>query len=118
MLTRQDFSNSEIMSISGHKSVQSLTIYQKTAPKQKLEMGNILFQSVTKPEDEITRPSKSNDNKMQQLTAPSPLKALPAPTSMEIVVAQKENTFKETIPFDNYFDNEDSVTDMDLLSAL
>ena len=56
VLTRQEFSSSEIMSVSGHKSVQSLSIYQKTAAKQKLEMGNVLFQSVTKPEDQITRP--------------------------------------------------------------
>ena len=40
VLTRQDFMNSEIMSVTGHKSVQSLSIYQKTASKQKLEIGN------------------------------------------------------------------------------
>ena len=48
ILTRQQFSNSEIMSVTGHKSVQSLTVYQHTEKKQKMEMGNVLFQSVTR----------------------------------------------------------------------
>ena len=50
VLTRMKFNDAQIMAVSGHKSVQSLSIYQKTARKEKLEMGNVLFQSVTKPE--------------------------------------------------------------------
>ena len=47
MLTRMQFSPSEIMSVSGHKSVQSLATYQKTRDKQKIEMSEGLFQSMT-----------------------------------------------------------------------
>ena len=56
VLTRLNYSNSQIMSVRGHTVVQSLAIYQKTAQKEKLEMGNMLYQSVTKREDEIIRP--------------------------------------------------------------
>ena len=68
VLNRCNFSASEIMSVSGHKSVQSLAIYQKTQHKQKVQMGNALFQSMTKPEDQIN---------IQQLPAPPKMPALP-----------------------------------------
>ena len=53
VLTRLDFTPSEIMSVSGHKSVQSLSNYQRTQPKQKLTMGKALYQSMTRKEEEI-----------------------------------------------------------------
>ena len=53
MLTRMQFSPSEIMSVSGHKSIQPLAIYQKTKDKQKLEMSDGLFQAMTRKEDDI-----------------------------------------------------------------
>ena len=37
-LTRNNFSNKQIMAISGHKSIESLAIYQKVNTKEKLEM--------------------------------------------------------------------------------
>ena len=52
-LTWQQLSKSEIMSVTGHKSVQSLEVYQCTEKKQKMEMGNVLFQSFTRKEDDI-----------------------------------------------------------------
>ena len=60
VLTRQQFSNSEIMSVTRHKSVQSLTVYQHTEKKQKLDMGNVLFQSVTRKEEDIVRPANKD----------------------------------------------------------
>ena len=45
------------MSVTGHKSVQSLEVYQCTEKKQKMEMGNVLFQSFTRKEDDIAWPS-------------------------------------------------------------
>ena len=53
VLTRCNFSYSEIMAVSGHKSVQSLAIYQKTKENEKIKMGKALFQSMTRSEDEI-----------------------------------------------------------------
>ena len=121
VLTRMNYTNSQIMSISGHKSIQSLAIYQKTAPKEKLEMGNILFQSVTKPEDEIMRPVLPQLQNIQQLKAlppvPTECAAVPLPiedatTTME----NKENT-TEIVPYEPNF-NDDQVSDVDLLSAI
>ena len=51
MLTRMQFSASEIMSISGHKSVQSLANYQKTRDTQKIQMADGLYQSMTRKEN-------------------------------------------------------------------
>ena len=48
------------MSVTGHKSVQSLTVYQHTEKKQKLDMGNVLFQSVTRKEEDIVRPANKD----------------------------------------------------------
>ena len=58
VLTRMNFSYSEIMSITGHKSVQSLTRYQKTQDKQKINLGNVMHQSLTRNEDEIIVPGR------------------------------------------------------------
>ena len=48
ILTRLNFSSSEIMSVTGHKSVQSLARYQKTQDKTKINMGNVMHQSMTR----------------------------------------------------------------------
>ena len=53
VLTRSNFTASEIMSITGHKGVQSLTRYQETNDKQKINMGNVMHQFMTREEDNI-----------------------------------------------------------------
>ena len=61
------------MSVSGHKSVQSLAIYQKTKEKEKIKMGKALFQSMTRNEDKID----INKN-IKEIQAPRPVRlALP-----------------------------------------
>ena len=60
VLTRCEFSSSEIMSVSGHKSVQSLAIYQKTKHSQKVEMGKALFHSMKEPEEDVIARKKKN----------------------------------------------------------
>ena len=55
ILTRMRFSASEIMSVSGHKSVQSLAIYQKTDDKKKREMGDVLAQAMSTNDENIQR---------------------------------------------------------------
>ena len=47
VLTRQNFTASEIMSITGHKSVQSLTHYQRTQDLQQITMRNVMHQALT-----------------------------------------------------------------------
>ena len=41
------------MAITGHKSIQTLAIYQKIQCKQKVAMGKVLLQSVMRKEDDI-----------------------------------------------------------------
>ena len=55
ILTRMQFSASEIMSVTGHKSVQSLAIYQKTDTKRKEEMGDVLGQAMQNCDENIRR---------------------------------------------------------------
>ena len=42
ILAREGFSYKQIMSVTGHKSVQSLAIYHKVGGSEKLMMGNTL----------------------------------------------------------------------------
>ena len=69
ILMRMKFSSSEIMSVTGHKSVQSLAIYQKTLDKTKKEMGNIIGQAMGARDDDLQR----------QVQGPPPVLSLPAP---------------------------------------
>ena len=110
VLNRCNFSASEIISVSSHKSVQSLAIYQKTQYKQKVNMGNALFQLMAKPQEEI------------QLEGPPAKRALPGPEMLvqsekALVPVVKDNIQGQILPFEPNFDDND-VSDMDLLSAL
>ena len=111
------------MSVSGHKSMQSLAIYQKTKDKKKIQMGKALFQSMTRNEDEIdVTPNK------KELPAPCKNQAImPAPqkkqTTTETAIApytplqNKENVTAEMVLFEPNF-GEDDLSDMDILSAI
>lgn len=50
ILFRCNFSNKEIMAITGHKSVNSLAIYQKVSFEQKIRMGQTFNYALTEPE--------------------------------------------------------------------
>ena len=141
VLTQQNFTNSEIMSVSGHKLVQSLTNYQKTRDLQKLEMGDVLFQSMTKQEENIKRKNVIELPSPQQnfaLPAPSPATSpsnvfpnilalppvpyqnspVPANANPKILQPQQEDKVHDAVV--PYFPNfeEDTVSDVDLISAL
>ena len=47
IFTDVNFSNADIMSVSGYKSVQSLAVYQKTSESKKIEMGKVITGSLT-----------------------------------------------------------------------
>ena len=122
VLTRQNFSASEIISITGHKSVQSLTRYQKTQAKQKITMGNVMHQSMTREEDLIVVPGRKKLENVRQAPALQyeiPQKSattaiVPFKTNME---EQKENVNDVVVPFEADF-NEQEVPDFDLLEML
>ena len=114
VLTRMQFSTSEIMSVSGHKSVQSLTNYQKTKSKQKISMGQAPYQSMTRSEEDIqiqgqrALPSNNEGQLAIQYSNPSE-NAVAAP-------AKKPNVSDSIVPFEPSFDND--VPDFDLVSIL
>ena len=110
VLTRQQFSASEIMSISGHKSVQSLANYQRTQDKQKIQMGHALYQSMTHAEDQID---------VRQLPPPAPTPAITYPVQPNIEVINKENVSEANaiVPFEADFTDQE-VPDFDLMAIL
>ena len=123
VLTRMQFSASEIMAVSGHKSVQSLTNYQRTNSRQKINMGNVLYQSMTRPEEQMIRPELQQQEEIRAIHyQPSPKgPATPlaiAPRAVQNVVTERENINPEqaVVPFEAEF-NED-IPDFDLISMI
>ena len=106
VLTRMKFSSSEIMSVTGHKSVQSLAIYQKTQDKKKIEMEQVIHQSMTRSEDEITVPSRQP---LRALPPPPPAQQLqlPPPAATTSAVQNKENANAAIVPFEPNLDQEE-----------
>ena len=121
VLTLCKFPNSAIMSVSGHKSVQSLAIYQKTKDKEKKQMGHALFQSMTRSEDQIdaNRKKEISQPEKQALQAPPTVMAAQSESAVTLYVPpeRNENINVPAIPFEANFDD-DGVSDIDLLSAL
>ena len=133
VLTRQNFTNSEIMAVSGHKLVQSLVNYQKTRDTQKLEMGNVLFQSMTTNEENIQRKQPkeicspqvqrallSCSHTQRQALPMLPYEHSPAPVQEnknQRLQHHQQDVSNELVPLEPNFDDQ-NVSDMDLLSAL
>ena len=117
ILTRMKFSASEIMSVTGHKSVQSLAVYQKTQDKTKEKMGHVLREAMHNTDDEIQK---------RALPAPQPQFALPPPPGRNLhpeaqaqqvfnanqnntpfrPLPNKENVGAALIPFDANLDDQ------------
>ena len=114
------------MTVSGHKSVQSLATYQKARDTQKMQMSEGLFQAMTCKEDEIQiarcPPLRAILPKETAKMTPLQNKVLPElpPPTLEAqmkpnVVQNKENSTKEVVPYEPNFDD---VPDIHLLSVL
>ena len=114
VLTRMNFSASEIMSVSGHKSVQSLTNYQRTQPKQKVQMGNVLHQALTKEEDNIVVPGR---RQIESGNMKAIENSVVTPRTPAIENAPNVNAERALIPFEANFDEED-IPDFDLMEML
>ena len=72
-LSRSNFSSKQVMAVSGHKSIQSLEIYQKVDENEKLMMGMCLNYSLLKPQEPIELlNAKENNNKENLLSLPAP----------------------------------------------
>ena len=109
VLTNANYSNADIMSVSGHKSIQSLAVYQKTDQKKKIKMGKTLFGSMSK------EPSN-------QLVAPPQKLALPAPNIQVAIQSEHAATPQPVMNSHgivHYEPNfEDGIPDFDLLNAI
>ena len=46
LLSRANFNNAQIMSVTGHKSVSSLAVYQKVSTNEKISMGDSISKSL------------------------------------------------------------------------
>ena len=79
-LTRNNFSNKQIMSISGHKSIESLAIYQKVNSKEKMQMGLTLGYTLLNAPmcTEIIAPAQMKRQGVPEIAA-SPAKAIEYP---------------------------------------
>ena len=123
VLMRMNFSSAEIMLVTGHKSVQSLTRYQHTQNKQKLAMGNVMHQSLTREENQIVVPLKKSVEYHDKV--PSIDYAVGRTDGMPQAVAiytpqpvqNKENSDANIVPFEPNFDDQ-GVPDFDLLEIL
>ena len=115
VLTNNKFSNADIMSVSGHKSIQSLTVYQKTDDKKKILMGKALSDSTMKQ----NKPSaiKPGSPKLALPSAPSTLQIDVLPQS-EKAAAPKQNVTDAMIPFQADFNDENDIPDFVLLTAI
>ena len=122
-LTRENFTNKQIMSISGHKNQDSLAIYQKVNSDEKLRMGLTLGFSLMNPpaQHKALLPAQiSNQNLPTIMYEPSPKKQKlsyepenPIPTydSTVAIVANSppENQFNVT---------EFDISDQDLMNMI
>ena len=57
ILTKNMFNPAQIMAVTGHKSVQSLTVYQRTGDAEKIAMGHAMAQSISNSNDVMALPS-------------------------------------------------------------
>ena len=112
-LTRHHFSSKQIMSVTGHKSISSLAIYQKVNGNEKLKMGFALGLSLVNPNVPAIQQSMAHENvpvqPMQKaIEPPNPMPAIAAITN---VVNQKENVTENNalIPFT--YETEDPLQD-------
>ena len=107
------FSSSEIMSVSGYKSIQLLTNYQHTQPKQKIDIRSVLYQSMTCSKYQIIVPGRgelphSNAKPFEMPNKPS----MPHTTAIDI------NPENALIPFKANFEEEGAIPDIDLMAIL
>ena len=91
-LTRANFSAKQIMSITGHKSIQSLTIYQKVKEDEKHNMGISLMYNLLNPQEALKIHEQMEEQSItnqQENQPPAKLRAIEAP-SPEVAPIPKE----------------------------
>ena len=114
ILTRCNYSAKEIMSVTSHKSVQSLTIYQRVQDPKKIEMGNVLRTSLTTPDQLLPIARKMQDSMSTTMKA---IEDAPTPSTVGKNQNQFEDQAKAIIPYEADF-TQDNIPDFDLLTYI
>ena len=95
LLGRYNFSSKQIMSVSGHRSVNSLAVYQKVSDEEKIVMGMVMNHYIQT--DEVAQNPVINNN-LPRPIAPKPSKPAAAlgapPPQKENLAIQNVNTHK------------------------
>ena len=95
-LKRSNFTDKQVMSITGHKSVDSLAIYQRIKSDEKLMMGMCLTLSLLRPEDASMIQNRTDSPQVSKIALPAPA----APTSTNVLPSCHQNS-KDLIPLEN-----------------
>ena len=90
-LKRGNFSDKQVMSVSGHKSIDSLAIYQRVKSDEKLMMGMCLTFSLMRPEDAIVMKNTTNQDNTTQNVPALPAPPIQQPTTTLAVVLPQPN---------------------------
>ena len=107
------------MSITGHKSIQSLIRYQKTQDQLKIAMGNVMHQSLTKPEEEITvKGRKAISNKTTHQAHEYSIRSNIRGNVTSKCSCSLYTTSKYHCTLDNNIEFGDDVPDFDLLQMI
>ena len=106
-LTRSHYTPRQIMAITGHKSIQSLAIYQRVKEDEKMMMGMSLMYSLLRPADVMRVTSECRphfetqlDTQQQlQIQAPPVQQAVALPSNLQIQPQMpKENFHSAMVP--------------------
>ena len=83
ILSRCRYNDKEVMSMTGHKSVQSLTVYHRVQDKKKMEMGQVLGNALVTTDEELLQQILPAQHElapaMMTSTITSPQKAIEPP---------------------------------------
>lgn len=79
ILSTGNYSASQIMSVTGHKSVSSLAVYQRVSDQEKHAMGSAITSTITGREQQLALPPARN--MMSIAAGPSSRDLIPSPNS-------------------------------------
>jgi hypothetical protein len=91
MLSKGMYGPPQIMAVTGHKSVQSLTVYQRVDEDEKLKMGQSISEALLpSAQNQLSLPSSSNPGRQLALPSTStigPQLALPPTSTIDAQLA-------------------------------
>ena len=108
--------------MTGHKSIQSLTVYQRVQNNKRMEMGKVLGSSLTTTDENLMKqimPAPPRRHTVTMMTTPlvtSPQKAIEAPIQGGQLMKNTGNKNNILVPYEPNFD--DDIDDTDWLKIL